>query len=90
MWELTLALEKRVQLPPVDLPGFAGGEVHAGAELPRIPVEAACALRMYWQLSAGRIPPTVCRNAGQNRSAAIMSEPSTRGDWTNGGSYPSR
>lgn len=27
VWELTHALEKRVQLPPVNLPGFTGGEV---------------------------------------------------------------
>lgn len=50
VWELTLALEKRVQLPPVDLPGFAGGEVHSGVDLPRSPMEAARALRAYWQL----------------------------------------
>ncbi|MFI5950398.1 helix-turn-helix domain-containing protein [Micromonospora chalcea] len=59
VWELTLALEKRVQLPPVDLPGFAGGEVHSGVELPRSPVEAARALRAYWQLAAGPIPHLV-------------------------------
>lgn len=47
VWELTLALEKWVQLPPVDLPGFAGGEVHSGVELPRWPVSAARALRVY-------------------------------------------
>lgn len=56
VWELTLALEKRVQLPPVDLPGFAGGEVHSGVELPRSPVEAARALRTYWQLGTRPIP----------------------------------
>jgi Zn-dependent peptidase ImmA (M78 family)/transcriptional regulator with XRE-family HTH domain len=50
VWELTLALEKRVQLPLVDLPGFAGGEMHSGVELPRSPVEAARALRTYWGL----------------------------------------
>jgi hypothetical protein len=27
---LTHALEKRVQLPFMDLPGFSGGEVHSG------------------------------------------------------------
>ncbi|WP_433458502.1 ImmA/IrrE family metallo-endopeptidase [Micromonospora sp. CA-248212] len=59
VWELTLALEKRVQLPPVDLPGFAGGEMHSGAELPRSPVEAARALRAYWQLGTRPIPHLV-------------------------------
>ncbi|MEU8024689.1 XRE family transcriptional regulator [Micromonospora haikouensis] len=59
VWELTLALEKRVQLPPVDLPGFAGGEVHSGAELPRSPVEAARALRAYWRLGTRPIPHLV-------------------------------
>lgn len=55
VWELTLALEKRVQLPPVDLPGFAGGEMHSGVDLPRSPVEAARALRAYWRLGTGPI-----------------------------------
>jgi Zn-dependent peptidase ImmA (M78 family)/transcriptional regulator with XRE-family HTH domain len=57
--ELTLALEKRVQLPLVDLPGFAGGEMHSGVELPRSPIEAARALRAYWGLGAGPIPHLV-------------------------------
>lgn len=59
--ELTGALEKRVQLPPVDLPGFAGGEVHAGVELPRSPVEAARALRAYWRLGTRPISHLVRR-----------------------------
>lgn len=59
VWELTLALEKRVQLPPVDLPGFAGGEMHSGVDLPRSPVEAARALRGYWGLGTGPIPHLV-------------------------------
>jgi Zn-dependent peptidase ImmA (M78 family)/transcriptional regulator with XRE-family HTH domain len=59
VWELTLALEKRVQLPPVDLPGFAGGEMHSGVDLPRAPVEAARALRAYWRLGTGPIPHLV-------------------------------
>ncbi len=59
VWELTLALEKRVQLPPVDLPGFAGGEVHSGVELPRSPVEAARALRVYWRVGTRPIPHLV-------------------------------
>lgn len=55
VWELTYALEKRVQLPPVDLPGFAGGEVHPGIELSRDPVEAAIQLRKYWDLGEGPV-----------------------------------
>ena len=55
VWELTLALEKRVQLPAVDLPGFAGGEVHSGVDLPRSPGDAARALRASWQLGDGPI-----------------------------------
>ncbi|MGW4644013.1 helix-turn-helix domain-containing protein [Sphaerisporangium sp. NPDC004334] len=55
VWELTHALEKRVQLPPVDLPGFSGGEVHAGAEPPRDPAAAARALRGHWALGTGPI-----------------------------------
>lgn len=57
--QLTGALEKRVQLPPVNLPGFAGGEVHAGVELPRSPEEAARALRAYWQMGTRPIPHLV-------------------------------
>ncbi|GGL03385.1 DNA-binding protein [Sphaerisporangium melleum] len=55
VWELTHALEKRVQLPPVDLPGFSGGEVHSGVELPRDPAAAARALRAHWRLGYGPI-----------------------------------
>jgi Zn-dependent peptidase ImmA (M78 family)/transcriptional regulator with XRE-family HTH domain len=57
--ELTLALEKRVQLPLVDLPGFVGGEMHSGVELPQSPVEAARALRCHWGLGTGPIPHLV-------------------------------
>ncbi|MFG1998620.1 helix-turn-helix domain-containing protein [Spirillospora sp. NPDC048911] len=55
VWELTYALEKRVHLPPVDLPGFAGGEVSSGEQLPPDPIEAARALRRYWGLGTGPI-----------------------------------
>lgn len=55
VWELTFALEKRVQLPLVDLPGFAGGEVASGVELPRDPAQAARALRAHWGLGVGPI-----------------------------------
>ncbi|GAA4558897.1 helix-turn-helix domain-containing protein [Planotetraspora kaengkrachanensis] len=53
VWELAHALEKRVRLPDVDLPGFSGGEVHAGADLPHDPAQAARALRRLWGLGAG-------------------------------------
>ncbi|SNQ51816.1 DNA-binding protein [Frankia canadensis] len=61
VWELTYALEKRVQLPFVDLPGFTGGEVHPGTDLPTDPVAAACALRAAWGLGAGPITHLVRR-----------------------------
>lgn len=59
LWEMSYALEKEVQLPWVDLPGFCGGEVHPGTELPRDPAEAARTLRSYWQLGTGPIPHLV-------------------------------
>ncbi len=55
VWELALALEKQVTFPPVDLPGFSGGEVHPGTELSRDPVRAAQALRQRWGLGTGPI-----------------------------------
>jgi len=44
--ELVYALEKRVQLPPVDLPGFTAGEVCMGPQAD--PIEAARGLRRAW------------------------------------------
>lgn len=61
VWELVYALEKRVQLPLVDLPGFSGGEVEPGTTLPRDPVEAARALRVAWGLGTGPITHLVRR-----------------------------
>ncbi|MGH3912682.1 MAG: helix-turn-helix domain-containing protein [Pseudonocardiaceae bacterium] len=55
VWELTHALERRVQLPMVDLPGFSGGEVTSTGEMPSDPVRAAQALRRYWGLGRGPI-----------------------------------
>ena len=55
VWELTHALEKRIQLPWVDLPGFAGGEVHPGVDLPAEPVAAARELRRHWGLGKGPV-----------------------------------
>jgi Zn-dependent peptidase ImmA (M78 family)/transcriptional regulator with XRE-family HTH domain len=59
LWELTQALEKRVQLPVVDLPGFSGGEVHPGVDLPPDPVDAARALRSVWRMGTGPVPHLV-------------------------------
>lgn len=61
VWELAHALERRVQLPVVDVPGFSGGEVLPGAELPGDPVQAARALRAYWRLGDGPISHLVRR-----------------------------
>jgi Zn-dependent peptidase ImmA (M78 family)/transcriptional regulator with XRE-family HTH domain len=55
VWELSYALEKRVQLPPVDFLGFSAGEISpdvAGTD----PVRAAQALRQHWGLGTGPIP----------------------------------
>ncbi len=50
IWELAHALERRIQLPAVDLPGFETAD-----ELPGDPVEAARALRAHWALGRGPI-----------------------------------
>ncbi|GIF23407.1 DNA-binding protein [Paractinoplanes tereljensis] len=55
MWELTYALEQRVELPHIDLPGFAGGEITPGSSLPADPVQAARALRQHWKLGSGPV-----------------------------------
>jgi Zn-dependent peptidase ImmA (M78 family)/transcriptional regulator with XRE-family HTH domain len=55
VWELTYALEKQVRLPHADLPGFSGGEVHSGVEVPREPALAARALRHLWGLGSGPV-----------------------------------
>lgn len=56
--ELAHALEKRVQFPPVDLPGFAPGEVQP-SPYSGDPAAAAAALRQQWALSDGPIPHLV-------------------------------
>jgi len=58
IWELAYALERRVQLPLVDLPGFAGGEVQPGAYA-NDPAAAAQHLRQDWNLGRGPIPHLV-------------------------------
>ncbi|MFE2315356.1 helix-turn-helix domain-containing protein [Streptomyces sp. NPDC059441] len=61
VWELTYALERRVQLPPVDLPGYAGGEVHPGVALSSGPTAAAQELRRHWGLGDGPVTHLVRR-----------------------------
>lgn len=58
VYELSDALERRVQLPLVDLPGFAGGEVQPGGYAGD-PVAAAQHLRREWNLGVGPIPHLV-------------------------------
>lgn len=58
VWELVYALEKRVQLPPVDLPGFSAGEVAPEPDATE-PVQAARALRRAWGLGTTPIPHMV-------------------------------
>ena len=58
VWELVQALEARIELPPVDVPGFAGGEVHPGSWA-EDPAAAARELREHWQLGQGPIPRLV-------------------------------
>jgi Zn-dependent peptidase ImmA (M78 family)/DNA-binding transcriptional regulator YiaG len=58
VWELVYALEKRVELPPVDLPGFSAGEVSKEA-VGGDPLDAAQALRRHWRLGTGPIPRMV-------------------------------
>jgi Zn-dependent peptidase ImmA (M78 family)/transcriptional regulator with XRE-family HTH domain len=55
IWELAFALERRIQLPWMNLPGFSGGEVHPGEALPKEPARAARALRKMWGLGNGPI-----------------------------------
>jgi Zn-dependent peptidase ImmA (M78 family)/transcriptional regulator with XRE-family HTH domain len=54
VWELVYALEKRVQLPAVDLPGFTAGEV-APEPAHGDPVQVAQALRRAWGLGTAPI-----------------------------------
>ncbi|QKV72172.1 ImmA/IrrE family metallo-endopeptidase [Streptomyces harbinensis] len=55
VWELSHWLERRVQLPLVNLPGFTGGEVHPGSELSSDPVAAAQELRARWGIGGGPV-----------------------------------
>jgi Zn-dependent peptidase ImmA (M78 family)/transcriptional regulator with XRE-family HTH domain len=55
LWELIHALERRVHLPSIGLPGFSGGELSPDA-LPSDPATAAQELRSRWGLGNGPIP----------------------------------
>ncbi|MFD6171899.1 ImmA/IrrE family metallo-endopeptidase [Streptomyces coeruleorubidus] len=57
MWELAHELESYVRLPPVDLPGWDGGEITGNAL--NDPVTAATVLRSQWGLGEGPIPHMV-------------------------------
>ncbi|MEV0344003.1 XRE family transcriptional regulator [Nocardia sp. NPDC050713] len=56
VWELTYALEKHVQFPAIDLPGFLPDDP---TRLGDTPAEAARALRAHWGLVHGPIPHLV-------------------------------
>ncbi|GAA3665263.1 XRE family transcriptional regulator [Arthrobacter ginkgonis] len=56
MWELTHALEKRVQLPEVDMPGFIDGEA---TPVDLDPAGAARMVRRAWGIGPGPIPRVV-------------------------------
>jgi Zn-dependent peptidase ImmA (M78 family)/DNA-binding XRE family transcriptional regulator len=56
VWELTQALERRVELPRVDLPGFSAGEVLTPS---KTPAEAARALRTDWRVGDRHVPRLV-------------------------------
>lgn len=58
VWELAYALEKRVEFPAVELPGFSAGEVSSG-QVSEDPKEAAQQLREHWGLGVGPIARVV-------------------------------
>lgn len=55
VWELSHALERRVRLPLVDIPGFSEGETQPDREFPSDPRLAARVLRQHWQLGDGPV-----------------------------------
>lgn len=58
VWELAHALNTRVELPGVDLPGLSGGETVPGLA-PSTPGHAARLIRQRWGLGTGPIPRLV-------------------------------
>ena len=71
LWELVHAVEKHVRLPPVNLPGFVGGEVEPGV-FPNDPTAAARALRKAWRLGAEPIPHLVRTIENQGIVAVLV------------------
>jgi Zn-dependent peptidase ImmA (M78 family)/transcriptional regulator with XRE-family HTH domain len=55
VWEVTYAIEKRVRLPFVDVPGFSGGESISASEVPYEPIAAARLTRNQWNLGDGPV-----------------------------------
>jgi Zn-dependent peptidase ImmA (M78 family)/transcriptional regulator with XRE-family HTH domain len=78
VWELTHALERRVQLPVVDLPGFAGGELAGAATVPTDPARAAQALRGYWGL--GQAPVAHLVRLLESHGIVVAMLPFERGE----------
>jgi Zn-dependent peptidase ImmA (M78 family)/transcriptional regulator with XRE-family HTH domain len=68
LWEITYALERRVQLPHVDVPGLANGE-HAPGVVPNDPVAAARLLREAWKVPEGPFRHLV--NALENHGIVV-------------------
>ncbi|MCD9197471.1 XRE family transcriptional regulator [Aeromicrobium wangtongii] len=64
VWELSFALEKRVQFPEIDLP-----EITPGTE----PAEAARALRAAWGISPGPLPHLVATIESRGVIVSILS-----------------
>ena len=58
VWELANALERHVRFPPIDIPGFAGGEIVPGT-FSTDPAVAARQLREAWNLGEGPVPQVV-------------------------------
>lgn len=56
VWELSQALERYVELPRVDLPGFSAGEV---LTKPSTPAQAARDLRLRWAVASRQVPRLV-------------------------------
>jgi Zn-dependent peptidase ImmA (M78 family)/transcriptional regulator with XRE-family HTH domain len=58
LWELTHAIERRIELPPVDVPGLVHGE-RTSEKVPTEPGEAARFLRSAWDIPPGPFPHLV-------------------------------
>lgn len=58
LWELIHAIERRIELPPVDVPGLVHGE-RTPEKVPTEPGEAARFLRSAWDIPPGPFPHLV-------------------------------